>query len=351
MAAKLDLKPVEEKIPFSRIARQSYFLVPILVLTIVIFEQQGGRVEVAGFYGLISLLGLYVVNKVIEVFFRSPEIGSHKGTLHKEVGVSTRAFVSRALLSEKDVFARAIRTGVQSGAGIAVATGIIGLFFHVLGFAPLTQILADNIVQLSGGSLFVILLMTAGFGIFLGFGLPTVACYIAVSSLLAIVIANSGLDLLAIHLFIFYYAILSAITFPDAVAVLAAVGLSRGRFFVTTLYAMEIGVAGLIVPFAFVYDNALLMRSSPLLIIFAFGAIAIGITSMAAAFEGFWMKSIGVPVRILLFIGGIATFFPQIAMRSFGIVLFVVISLVIRIRLLKNKQMGVEREFVAARSP
>lgn len=327
---KMNLPKHTEKVAFIELIKESYFFVPIILLIFVIFSQQGGRVEVAGLYGFFSLIFLFALKiflKYIRLIFFAPS------EIMKETSPDEK--IESKEKHEKRIF-KAIYLGANNGANIAVATGIIGLFFHVLGFAPLTQILADNIVAFSGGNFLLVLIMTALFGIFLGFGLPTVACYIAISSLLAVVISSSGVDQLSIHLFIFYFSILSAITFPDALAVLTAVGLSGGNFFKSTLYAMEIGFAGIIVPFAFVYDNSLLLKGTPIEISFAIFSMLIGITSFAAFFEGFLVRYINWFFRISLLLAGILSIFPQTSLRLMAFIIFLSIFI---INFLKKKRL------------
>ena len=96
-------------------------------------------------------------------------------------------------------------------------------------------------------------------GIVLGMGMPTTPAYIIMTSLLVPAIIKLGVPKPAAHMFAFYFAILSAITPPVALAVYAASGLAKSDLWKTGWAAVKIGAAGFIVPFMFVYEPALLM--------------------------------------------------------------------------------------------
>ena len=112
--------------------------------------------------------------------------------------------------------------------------------------------------------------MTMLAALVLGTGLPTTPSYILLVALLIPAIMKLGVIEPAAHMFAFYYAILSAITPPVALAVFAAAGLAKADMWDSGWAAMKIGAAGFIIPFMFVYQPALLMigdwprSSSPL---------------------------------------------------------------------------------------
>ena len=112
---------------------------------------------------------------------------------------------------------------------------------------------------LAQNSLLLALVLTAMAGIVLGMGMPTTPAYIVMVSLLVPALIKLGVVTPAAHMFAFYFAILSAITPPVALAVFAAAGLAKADMWESGWAAMRIGAAGFIVPFMFVYEPALLM--------------------------------------------------------------------------------------------
>jgi TRAP-type uncharacterized transport system fused permease subunit len=96
----------------------------------------------------------------------------------------------------------------------------------------------------------------------LGTGIPTTAAYVIAVTVGAAAMGNLGVSLLAAHLFVFYYAVLSDLTPPDAVTAFAAANIAGADMFATGIEAFRLGVAGFFVPFAFVYHQELLLRGS-----------------------------------------------------------------------------------------
>jgi TRAP-type uncharacterized transport system fused permease subunit len=108
-------------------------------------------------------------------------------------------------------------------------------------------------------SLVPALVLTMLAGIILGMGLPTTPAYIIQVALLVPALVKLGIVVQAAHLFVFYFAILSAITPPVALAVYAACGLSRSNLWETGWAAVKLGATGYIVPFMFAFSPALLL--------------------------------------------------------------------------------------------
>ena len=115
------------------------------------------------------------------------------------------------------------------------------------------------VVGLAQDTLLLALILTMFAGIVLGMGMPTTPAYIIMTALLVPAIIKLGVIAPAAHMFAFYFAVLSAITPPVALAVFAAAGLAKSDLWVSGWAAVKIGAAGFIVPFMFVYEPALLM--------------------------------------------------------------------------------------------
>jgi len=121
--------------------------------------------------------------------------------------------------------------------------------------------------------------------------MPTTPAYIVMTALLVPALIKLGVVVPAAHMFAFYFAILSAITPPVALAVYAAAGLAKSDLWATGLAAVKIGVAGFIVPFMFVYEPALLMIGDWGTIIWRFFASCGGILLLAAGLHGYLLRT------------------------------------------------------------
>jgi TRAP-type uncharacterized transport system fused permease subunit len=135
-------------------------------------------------------------------------------------------------------------------AGIIV--GVISLTGVGARFSSLLLSLADT-------SQLLALFFAMCISILLGMGMPTTAAYAVAASVVAPGLVQLGIPLLTAHFFVFYFAVLSAITPPVALASYAAAGISGANPMETSVASFKIGIAAFIVPFMFFYNSALLM--------------------------------------------------------------------------------------------
>jgi TRAP transporter 4TM/12TM fusion protein len=182
--------------------------------------------------------------------------------------------------------------------GAVALTGVGGkLVGFVLSFAQDAPLLGLALIML--------------ISIFLGMGLPTTGAYILASALGAPILVKMGFSPLASHMFVFYFAVISNITPPVALAAFAAASIADAPPNKIGFQAMRLGFLAFIVPFAFCYDSGLLLQGSAGANIWA---IVSGIVAIFA-FGYFWMGYITRPIpwwiRGLLFFAGVVTLFPS----------------------------------------
>ncbi|MDE5412211.1 MAG: TRAP transporter permease [Bacillaceae bacterium] len=177
-------------------------------------------------------------------------------------------------------------------AGIIV--GVIALTGVGLRFSSMLLGIADN-------NMFLALLFAMGISILLGMGMPTTAAYAVAASVVAPGLIQIGIEPIFAHMFVFYYAVMSAITPPVALAAYAAAGVAGTDPFKTGVTAFKLGIAAFIVPFMFIYSPQLLMEGSAGSIAVACITAAVGIYLLSAAVQGwFAKKSANIIVRVLL---------------------------------------------------
>jgi len=119
-------------------------------------------------------------------------------------------------------------------------------------------------------------------------GLPTTAAYILAASVAGPALIKLGLSPVAAHLFVFYFAIISAITPPVCAAVFAATAIAKSNWLPTGWLAVRMGLGGFVAPFLFAYCPPLLMVGSPLDIIWNSLVSALGVMAMAGAVMGYF---------------------------------------------------------------
>jgi TRAP transporter 4TM/12TM fusion protein len=180
----------------------------------------------------------------------------------------------------------AMREGALSAVGIASICAGAGIIIGVVSISGLGIKFGSAVLALSGGSLLIVLLLTAVICMILGMGLPTTAAYIIAASVGVPAMARLGVNPLAAHLFVFYFACISAITPPVCVAVYTACGFSKTDVWGTGWIATRLGISAYVAPFIFVYHPVLLMKGSAFDIIYQFAMASIGVAAVSMAVIG-----------------------------------------------------------------
>ena len=187
--------------------------------------------------------------------------------------------------------------GARNMIGIGIATAAAGLIIGAVTLSGVGLILAEVVEFISGGSLIVMLILTAAISLLLGMGLPTTANYIVVSSLMAPVIvslgAQSGLivPLIAVHLFVFYFGILADDTPPVGLAAYAAAAISGGDPIKTGIQGFMYDIRTGILPFMFIFNTELLLIgiTGPLHLAMVIVTATIAMLMFAAATQGWFI--------------------------------------------------------------
>jgi len=191
---------------------------------------------------------------------------------------------------------------------IAAAAGIVIGTLNVTGIGfGLSLIL----VELGGTNLFLLLLLSAFVCIILGMGMPTVAVYLMLATLVAPALIEVGISPMAAHLFILYFGMMSMITPPVAIAAFAAATLTGEDAMKTGFAAMRFGWFAYLVPFLFVVVPELLMEGPGLSVAWVAIKSALGIWMISVALMGYVIAHISVIQRVLFFIAGAAMFVPD----------------------------------------
>ncbi|MEM1288211.1 MAG: TRAP transporter permease [Pseudomonadota bacterium] len=211
------------------------------------------------------------------------------------------AFFRGQAIENRFVGLQDLKDGMISGSrnmvGIAVAMGAAGIIVGVVSLTGLGLLMSDIINAVSGGNIMVMLLFTAIMCVVLGMGLPTTANYIVVASIMAqplvTLAAQNGLNipLFAVHLFVFYFGLMSGTTPPVAVDSFAGAAVARSDPMRTCVQAFYYSLRTAILPFIFVFNPELLLIgvdswwSAALIII----SSAIAMCVFAAATQGYFL--------------------------------------------------------------
>ncbi|MGE5253629.1 MAG: TRAP transporter permease, partial [Planctomycetaceae bacterium] len=215
---------------------------------------------------------------------------------------------------------RAMEEGAKGTLSVAVACACAGIVIGVINLTGLGLKFTSFVLFLAGNSLAAALLFTMAAGIILGMGLPTTAAYIVMAALLVPALVKLGIPMIAAHMFAFYYAIISAITPPVALAVYAGAGLAGSNMWKTGWAAVRIGAPGFVIPFMFAYAPSLLFIGPPTTVLLSMVTASIGVVMLAGAMIGCFFRDTRIFERGFLFIGSILLIKPGIYTDLIGLV-------------------------------
>jgi TRAP transporter 4TM/12TM fusion protein len=258
-AAKLGMRGMrEDELPkFKEMVTRVYLFIPIIILIAALF--MGYSVIRAGTLATIS---------AAVVSWLTP----HRMGLRSII----KAFELAGVMSIQII-------GVCACAGIIVGvislTGVGARFSSVL-------------LDLAATSQLLALFFAMCIAILLGMGMPTTAAYAVAASVVAPGLVELGIPVLTAHFFVFYFAVLSAITPPVALASYAAAGISGANPMETSVTSFKFGLAAFIVPFMFFYNSAILMDGTTMEIARAGVTAVFGVFLLSSGVQGWFMGTI-----------------------------------------------------------
>ena len=222
-----------------------HYLIPIVVLVYLLIVERWTAGS-AVFYSVVLLMGIIVAQHVIA---------------SRQQGRGVAWGLRAGLLGIRD----GLITGARNMIGIAVAVAAAGIIVGSVSSTGLNNAMVGVIEAISGGNVYVLLVLTAALCILLGMGLPTTANYLVVASLLAGVLVELGnaaglvLPLIAVHLFVFYFGLLADSTPPVCLAAFAASAISGADPLKTGVQAFLYDIRTAILPFVFIFNPELLL--------------------------------------------------------------------------------------------
>lgn len=217
------------------------------------------------------------------------------------------------------------RNAGSSMATLAVASAAAGMVVGVVQLTGIGARFSGVLVDLAGGQLLPLLVLTMIVNIIMGMGMPTTVVYVVLATLIVPGLTGLGVEPIVAHLFVFYYGILSMITPPVAMAAYAAAGLAKCSASRTGWAAFLIGLPVFLVPYFFVYNPALAMVGSPASILRSAVAAGLGVVVFASGTTGFLIRPLNWLQRVLAIIAGVALIDEALITDLVGLGLFVAI--------------------------
>jgi TRAP transporter 4TM/12TM fusion protein len=218
--------------------------------------------------------------------------------------------------AEKWTGATVVRFLEVNGRTFVELAGILagcGLLIGAFSMTGVISSLANDLLRIAGGDVLLLLAMTALTSLVLGLGLTTTACYIFLAVLVGPALEKVGLNRMAVHMFIFYWGMLSSITPPVAIASFAAAGIAGAPPMKTGWESMRVGSIIYFLPFFFVMNPALVLQGSAATTLLLTAAVAVGTLFICGGIQGYQvgagdLRGAGLfewPLRLALIAGGV----------------------------------------------
>lgn len=269
---KMGIKGTKEKRDWKPIFKKGYmYLIPIIFLIVSISILQWSPVK-AGVWGIALIIIASQFNK------------------ERRMGI-------------KQIM-KSLEDGARSSVSVGIACAVAGIVIGILSITGLGIKFSNIMLQISGDSLMLLLVLTMIAGLILGMGMTTTSVYIVLSVLVAPALVTMGVKPIAAHLFVFYFGILSCITPPVSTASFAAASIAEVPPMKLGMYISKKAIPIYYLPFLFVLNPALLMDASPLKILVSTIFAVIIMTGICAAIEGYFKSQLGMIQRIMLMICG-----------------------------------------------
>lgn len=255
-AAKLGMRGMrDDELPKIRnMIKQVYLFLPIIILIVALFVG----------YSVIRAGTLSIVAAAVVSWLTPQRMGP------------------RAIVKAFDL------AGIMSIQIIAVCA-CAGIIVGVISLTGVGARFSSLLLGMAAASQLMAMVFAMAISILLGMGMPTTAAYAVAASVVAPGLIQLGIPALTAHFFVFYFAVVSAITPPVALASYAAAGISGANPMETSMASFKIGIAAFIVPFMFFYNAALLMEGGVVEITRAVITASAGIFLLAGAVQGWFM--------------------------------------------------------------
>jgi TRAP transporter 4TM/12TM fusion protein len=298
--------------------RESWYLVlPLAVLVWMLFN--GFTPMYSGLVGLaltaVLILGSAIAARVSSLAFRYVfwfALGLTASLFVKQMdqwsiypllalitALVAQTFAVRGGLKTLHLIRMSLVDGAKQALAVGVACAIVGVIIGVLTLTGAASSFAGFILKVGESSLFLSLVLTMIVCLILGMGIPTIPNYIITSSIAAPALLKLGVPLIVSHMFVFYFGIMADLTPPVALAAFAASSIAKESPMKIGFKAVQIAIAGFVVPYMAVYDNALMLQGNWtwLAVAYIVFKAVLSIALWGAAAIGFLFAPLNMPER------------------------------------------------------
>jgi len=352
-AKKLGLKglPKEELPKWKVLLPELYLILPLVVLVYMIMV--GFTMATAAVYATMYCIVCSMISRetgskklvmalpLLPLLFmtltsRSFEIGTFMGDYSGKICVGIAALimvinyvVSKVNKESLPTVVDAFENGGKNCLSVGIACGMAGIIAGVVTMTGLGQILIGFIVKLADGKLIIALALTMLCCIVLGMGVPTTANYIIMATTCApILVTGMGMNMMAAHMFCFYFGIVADITPPVALAAYAGSAIAKAPPMKTAVNATKLAIAAFIVPYIFAFNNAMLFIDTTALdVVLVVISSTLGMLLLAISMVGHFMRNTNMVLRVICAVGGLLLVYPGTVTDLIGLGVLVALFL------------------------
>lgn len=286
--------------------KKAYLLLPVVVLIYMILK--GYTLQYAALFATLSIIPV--------------------GWLRAETRINPGAFI------------KGLESAGRKAIVVAVPCALAGILVGVVAYTGLGAKFSAFLLKWSGGDLLLTLVVVMIACIVMGMAMPTTAAYIITAALMAPALTEIGVEPLAAHMFIFYFAILSMITPPVALAAYTGAGIAGADLMRTGYQGWFLSLSGFIIPYAFVMNNALLAQGDMFEIARTVTGAIIGVYALSKGVISMripWWLKIGYAVS------GIMLISPQVVTDIIGL-LGIAVSIIVQRFVVNEKEVDQGRD-------
>ena len=326
----MDRKDLPAFLPL--IKKSGYLILPLLV--ILVFLSIGYTPIFAALTGIASCVLCDIIRHII-----IGVTGALEARKARKAKISAAKIAGDVAVQTGIDVVASLDKGARSVLSVAVACGMAGIIVGMITLTGIGLTLGNSLTALAGGNQYLTLIFTMLASIVLGMGVPTTANYLITSTIMAgTVMKVVGCDMLAAHLFVFYFGIIADITPPVALAAMAGAAIAKSDPFKTGLNAVKLAIAAFIVPYIFVFNPKMLLIGAQWYDVVQIVCTSIiGMIGIAAALEGYFTRHAHLLQRLMFLAGGLLLIEPGLLTDILGIVIIVIPVLW---QVLENKRFG-----------
>ena len=285
--------PKEELPRFLPLLKQTYLLLPLIVLVYLVGTSQRS-IQYAAAIAIVVAIIVGLINKENRINF-------------------------------KKIF-QALASGGQGMIAVAAACGVAGIIAGTITMTGLANMMINGIVALAGNHVIIALFLTMLCCIVLGMGVPPTANYCIMAATCAPILVRMGVPAIAAHFFVFYFGIVADLTPPVALAAYAGAAIAQANPMKTALTATKLAVGAFIVPYIFALNPAMLFVDTTAWEVVLISVTSIiGIFAVSSSLQGYLLTYMPWYQRILCIIGGLLLIYPGWVTDLIGLGLFSVV--------------------------